>query len=256
MLEPGVSYWRAHGSAGSAGLCYEAEMPVGVHISAGRGRVETQIDGQRIAFVGPSFARFTLMEPTRCATAILAGTHWTSLGLWIAPSSDLYPLLSDERTSVPRPCPPPAGILALIGGSWSQRYRGVAHQWALRAEAYALLASSSNGEGQSFRPPAFHRREAVAAARAIIDNEYADPPTLAELARCVGVNRRYLTHDFRERYGRSIAAHIAALRLQHADDMLAAGLPVGEVAARVGLSPSHFAQAYRRRFGHPPSRRM
>jgi transposase len=51
-----------------------------------------------------------------------------------------------------------------------------------------------------------------------------------------------------------VKAYITARRLEHARDMLAAGLGPAQVAARVGLTPSHFAQAYRRRFGEPPSR--
>lgn len=252
-LEAGISFWRSAGVVPAAGLRYQALLPAGLHVSAGRGELQSVIDGQAIRFSGAQYALFRLPRETDCTTALIPRSRWRSMGLWIAPDSNVQALLNKRAPCLPQPIMPDAGIGALIASTAHQRYRGVARDYALRAQGYALLATAFAAEMLPATPDT-RRRDAVDAALAIIDIEYADPPSLADLARRVGSNRRYLTADFRARTGASIAAYITARRLEHARDILAAGLGPAQVAARVGLTPSHFAQAYRRRFGEPPSR--
>jgi AraC-like DNA-binding protein len=253
-LQPGAFYWRSSGTAAADGVSYDALIPAGIHVGAGNGRMASTIGGTEIVFDSAAFTRFRLAEPAACTTRLEGGRAWTSLGLWIEPGSTLGGELALNLQPLPNPCPAPPRILAMIGGAMTGQYRGAARGFALRAEAYALLAAACAATEAPWRPIDLRRKDAAEAARQILTAEYADPPSLAELARRVGVNRRYLSGDFRARFGRSIAAEIASLRLDHAEAMLRKWLPVGEVALRVGYSPSHFALAYRRRFGHPPSR--
>lgn len=258
MLEPGISFWRSAGAVPAAGLRYATPMPAGLHISAGRGEMQSRIANDTVLFSGPQFALFTLAEDVRCETVVVPGSRWRSLGLWIEPGfipEDIHRLLLGGPVPArPRPQRPCAAVNALITSTAHQRYRGVARDYALRAQAYALLASLADDDLPPASNPIERRRSTVDAVLAIIDQNYAQPPLLAELARRVGSNRRYLTRDFRDLTGVSISSYITARRLEHARDMLGAGLAPGEVAARVGLTASHFAQAYRRRFGLSPSR--
>lgn len=256
-LEPGISFWRSAGVTPSGGLRYSAALPAGLHVSAGRGEMQSLIAGETVHFSGPQFALFRMAAPTPCETTMAPGRRWRSLGLWIAPGWDDDIWAGAPSGSISerlQPRVPSQAVGALIASTAHQRYRGLARDYALRAQAYALLAALTDSRQHYHDSPADRRRVAVEAAQAIIDAEYADPPRLADLARQVGTNRRYLTADFRVRTGMSIAAYITARRLDHARDMLAGGLTPGQVAARVGLTPSHFAQAFRRRFGLPPSR--
>lgn len=254
-LQTGAFYWRSSGTTPAEGVSYGADIPAGLHFGAGSGRMVTVMGGRSIAFNNAVITRFRLAEPLACTTQLVGRRRWASLGIWIALDSPLFHEFSAELPSLPDPSHAPAHVIAMLSGSMTARYTGVAHAFALRSEAYALLAACSATSGHQWKSADARRAEAVEAAWLILQAEYADPPSLGELARRVGVNRRYLTGDFRKRFGRSIAAEITALRLRHAYDMLEAGLQVGEVALRVGYSPSHFAVAYRRRFGHPPSHR-
>ena len=253
-LEPGVSFWRSAGKVPAGGFAYDAALPAGLHFSAGRGEIQSRIGDDCIQFSGALLACFRLEGVTPCHTSMASGSRWRSIGLWVAP--DCPTADSFDKPALParpQPCVPCGDIAALIGSTAHQRYRGMARDYALRAQAYALLAGLT---AQRTEPPlasADRRRLAARAAAAILDADYAAPPGLAELALRVGTNRRYLTFDFRALTGMTIAAYITRLRLEHASAMLTSGMMATQVAARIGLTPSHFAQAFRRRFGHLPS---
>ncbi|GGI91626.1 hypothetical protein GCM10007973_29890 [Polymorphobacter multimanifer] len=255
-LEPDVSFWRSTGRAPPAGLAYEATIPEGLHFSAGNAEVTTVIAGRTFAFRGFIAAHFRADVPLMCASRTEPGTRWTSLGLWVDARSELFEVLGDGLGALPEPRPANLQLCALITNRTAASFKGVARSYALRADGYAMLAHIHEDGRLATGTPDKRRKEAIKLARLILDQEYPDPPSLAELARRVGLNRRYLTGDFSAVNGMSIARYITRLRLGHADAMLATGIPVAEAALRVGLTPSHFAQAYRRRFGHPPSERL
>jgi len=95
------------------------------------------------------------------------------------------------------------------------------------------------------------------AVRAFLDTHYAEPPSLRALARLFGTNDFKLKKGFRALFGTTVFGYVAARRLTVAHQLLT--LPdesVQDVAARVGFTnPAHFATAFRRRFGLPPSHR-
>ncbi len=254
-IDTGVSFWRSSGSSPADGIQYQAEIPPGWHIGLGDAQMVTRLNGATFEFRGPTVQCFLLPETARCETSIAARSHWTSLGLMIAREAPMFAAITDKLPDQSAPQPATPLLITLLNGAISKAYRGVARDFALRAEAYVLLAAASAALSQDFASHTSQRISAAEAAMAILAAEYANPPRLPELARRVGTNRTYLARDFRERFGKSISAYIAGLRLDHADAMLAHGLPVSQVAARVGLTPSHFAQAYKRRFGYSPSQR-
>lgn len=94
----------------------------------------------------------------------------------------------------------------------------------------------------------------VAAAAAVLAADLAHPPSLAELARRVGLGETTLKRSFRQVHGTTVFGYLRARRLEHARDLLARGeATVLEAAALVGYSnPSNFAAAFRREFGLNP----
>ncbi len=95
----------------------------------------------------------------------------------------------------------------------------------------------------------------VHAARAMLMAALQDPPSLAALARAVGLNPRKLTRCYRAVFGASVYADLQELRLQQAFRLLADGeIGVSQAAYRVGYSPAHFSVAFRKRFGVSPGR--
>ncbi len=101
-----------------------------------------------------------------------------------------------------------------------------------------------------------HREVALDEAMDILRAEWMDPPTIARLARRVGLNECYLKSDFRERFGTTIAGCVRALRMTAARRLIERdGLSVQQAAQAVGYANAgHFAAAFRRVHGCPPSR--
>jgi AraC-like DNA-binding protein len=102
------------------------------------------------------------------------------------------------------------------------------------------------------------RAATLARAQQHIEQNLWDPdlsPT--DVARAVFVSPRHLHALFREQ-GTSVARYLMKRRLDHAHRDLAdprlARLSVADIAARLGFRrPSHFAHAFRTRFGLSPS---
>jgi len=92
-------------------------------------------------------------------------------------------------------------------------------------------------------------------ARAILIRDYADPPTIPELARLCRTNDFRLKRAFKKRYDRTIHNYVKALRLEAANRLLREGdLSVGEVAARVGYRhKGHFSRLFYQRYGIYPA---
>lgn len=82
------------------------------------------------------------------------------------------------------------------------------------------------------------------------------PLSLDGLAALVGMDARRFTGAFREAFGLSPWQYVLRARLDAAARMLRQGkAPVTDIALATGFAtPSHFATAFARRFGVPPSR--
>lgn len=96
---------------------------------------------------------------------------------------------------------------------------------------------------------------AIDTAIDILRAEWAEPPTIAALARRVGLNECYLKAGFRRRTGQSIGEYVRARRMEHALEMIESGTcSIMETALCVGYSnPSHFSAAFKRFHGRLPS---
>lgn len=80
--------------------------------------------------------------------------------------------------------------------------------------------------------------------------------SLAALAALVGMDERRFTAAFQQAFGLSPWQYVLRARLDEAARLLRRGdEPVTEIALATGFAtPSHFATAFARRFGMPPSR--
>jgi AraC family transcriptional regulator len=112
-----------------------------------------------------------------------------------------------------------------------------------------------------YRPGFRHgaRRTLSASQRAALVAAIRDEPdarhSLDTLAALVGMDVRRFTGAFREAFGVTPWQYVLRARLDAAARMLRAGDdPVTEIALATGFAtPSHFATAFARRFGAPPS---
>ena len=95
----------------------------------------------------------------------------------------------------------------------------------------------------------------VAKVRAVLAEDLAAAPAPATIARRLGISprtlRRHLEHE-----GLTLRATLDTVRRERADELLAAGTPVKEVAFALGFSePSAFSRAYKRWTGKAPNPR-
>jgi AraC-like DNA-binding protein len=105
------------------------------------------------------------------------------------------------------------------------------------------------------QPEATTRRDAeVWRVVDIMHANYAEPLTVAELARTVGLSERQLERRFKALMGTAPRQHLIAVRVQAAQALLAANVPISTVAMETGFSsPAHLTQAFTRVVGCPPS---
>lgn len=94
----------------------------------------------------------------------------------------------------------------------------------------------------------------IMAARKLVEDRYADPPVVRELARMVGVNQTKLKAGFKAVTGMTISQLILKLRMEKAMELLLANAcSVSEVSYEVGYGyPANFALAFKKYFGILP----
>ncbi|MCG8549377.1 MAG: AraC family transcriptional regulator [Desulfobacterales bacterium] len=119
----------------------------------------------------------------------------------------------------------------------------------------ALLALD-NGQGDS-SPLDSADKEGVARARAMLVADIHQTPGLAELSREAGMSHPKLTRCFKSIYGMTLFEYLREIRLNRARVLLEDhNKSVTEASYSVGYSSlSHFARAYRSRFGISPGSR-
>lgn len=97
--------------------------------------------------------------------------------------------------------------------------------------------------------------ERVQAARARLDAEFADPLSVSDLARSVGMSAFHFTRVFKALTGLPPHRYLLGARLEAARGMLREGRGVTETCHACGFNNlSHFIRSFSRRFGAPPSR--
>ncbi|MBB6672025.1 helix-turn-helix transcriptional regulator [Cohnella nanjingensis] len=97
-------------------------------------------------------------------------------------------------------------------------------------------------------------RSKIERAREIVLAKMADPPSLLELSRQIGLNDYKLKIGFKEIYGHTVFGYLRDQRLEKAYRLLQEGEgSVLEVSYAVGYSnPSYFAEAFRDKYGVNP----
>jgi AraC-like DNA-binding protein len=99
------------------------------------------------------------------------------------------------------------------------------------------------------------RRRLYLLARVVVARHYRRPLTLAAVARALSCSPRQLQRSYAQ-FGGSFQEDLAARRMAAAVQLLAGqAIPVRDVARLVGYTDgSHFARAFRLRYGVAPAR--
>lgn len=154
-----------------------------------------------------------------------------------------------------------ADVAALVRDLAHSRLTGSLRRTQLQARAAELLALVAAGWcerlGHASWPGARPRDpELLAAARRLLEERYADPPTLAELATTLGTNKNKLNLLFQSRLQTTPQAYCLRLRIERAQALIAQGrMNLAQVAEAVGYQhQSSFTAAFRDATGLSPGR--
>jgi AraC-like DNA-binding protein len=102
--------------------------------------------------------------------------------------------------------------------------------------------------------PHAYQREQVLRARRFIDERYAEPIALAEVAAAAGCSKFHFIRRFRQYYGRTPHQYLTSVRLIRARQLLRAGASVSAACYAVGFdSLPSFSALFRKTTGISPS---
>ena len=127
----------------------------------------------------------------------------------------------------------------------------IAEEWRVALVLMALTLAGLLLHGLDAEVRGLGRAEPAQLRRALglIHARYAEPLTVAAIARHAGASASALTRLFRAHLGRSPAAYLADLRLAKARDLLArSALSIAEIALSCGYADqAALTRAFRRR---------
>lgn len=129
----------------------------------------------------------------------------------------------------------------------------------LKAKAYELfsLYFSNTEENSDDNCPFMSNEDTMTQlkkAKDIMIENLADPPSLEELAKSVGLNIKKLKQGFKEVYGAPVFTFLLNYKLEFSKKLLLENnLNVNEIGNKIGYSTSsHFIAAFKRKFGITP----
>ena len=93
-------------------------------------------------------------------------------------------------------------------------------------------------------------------AKEIIISNMAEPPTLTELAKEIGLSLKRLKEGFKQIYGDSVYSFLFDYKMEHARKLLESGqYNVNEIGLKIGYSTSsHFIAAFKKKYGTTPKK--
>ncbi|MEM8966171.1 MAG: AraC family transcriptional regulator [Bacteroidota bacterium] len=99
-------------------------------------------------------------------------------------------------------------------------------------------------------------REKLFYAKDLLEKHFQNPPTIYELSKLIGLNEFKLKTGFKALFGNTIFSYLSDHRLSYARQfLLETDKSVAEISEMIGYSqPQHFATAFKRRYGVPPSK--
>jgi AraC-like DNA-binding protein len=233
----------------------------------GAGPVGPRKSGSKLRCTDQTILAIALREPTPWAGEVPRGATIRAAGL-------AFPLSSIDRLGLKQDflalfsgrqggpalfaLKAPPRLLAIAGEMLRPGVDGRAGELLLAAHATEILARTiaAARQGSTAALAGDRKRGRLETIRAMIDADLKRRWSIAELARHAGVSRRSFNTQFRRAFGVTAFDYLRTRRLETAREAIVAqGLSVNEAAYLAGYSnPANFATAFRKHFGHAPSR--
>jgi AraC-like DNA-binding protein len=116
-----------------------------------------------------------------------------------------------------------------------------------------LRAHARPGDRAGAVPGPYRSPAAIGTLRDLLADRLADPPSLDDLARELGMNPFALVRSFRAETGLPPHAYVNHLRVRLARQLLDSGVAPADVAARAGFADqAHLTRHFKRVVGVPP----
>ncbi len=145
-----------------------------------------------------------------------------------------------------------------LGRRWAALHRRMmsgAQDLETEGHFFALLGEIlelAGGLERTARPP---EQAKVAAARALLDERFAEPVSLSDLAANVGLSPFHLLRSFRDQVGITPGAYQIQLRVLEARRRLRDGAGIADTATDLGFADqSHLTRHFQRIIGTSPGR--
>jgi len=150
----------------------------------------------------------------------------------------------------------------IIKQIWNHPYQGAIARMYLEAKVLELISLQLSQllQQEKQQPRQFilspTEIEQVYEAKAILEKEYLDPPSIFKLAQKIGIDRMKLQQGFREIFNVTPFQYLQNYRLDLARILLEEkDLTVSSAAHRIGYSNiSYFSRVFKRRFGVTPGK--
>jgi AraC-like DNA-binding protein len=144
-----------------------------------------------------------------------------------------------------------AAELRWLHGAVEAGYTTMARETVWMRLLTALIAR--HGAERLALPRAGSEPRAVARARELIEERYAEQITLADLGAAAALSPFHLARAFRRAYGVPPHTYLESVRIREAQRLLATGAAIADAGYAVGFSSqSHFTTRFRRVLGVTP----
>lgn len=154
-----------------------------------------------------------------------------------------------------------ATMLNLIHNIVHCQYKGGLKKMYLLSKSIEFLVLQAEAYNATLKPTyqyirSQYDKDCIIYAREYVLNHLEMPPSLSELAKIVGINEYKLKRGFKEVYQNTVFGYLSDARLEIAKNhLLANAMPISEIASDLGYSSvQHFSNAFKKKFGIPPSR--